>query len=58
MRRGCAAARPEVAWLQPIPDALVSAGSADPAEIAASRQSTRLALIAALQYCPPGSARC
>ncbi len=46
------AARPEVPWLQPIPDALVSAGSADPAEIVASRQSMRLALIAALQYLP------
>jgi RNA polymerase sigma-70 factor, ECF subfamily len=47
-----AAARPEVPWLQPIPDSLVSAGSADPAEVAASRQGTRLALIAALQYLP------
>src|SRR6266851_6712022 len=47
-----AAARPEIPWLQPIPDALVSAGSADPAEIVASRQSMRLALIAALQYLP------
>src|SRR5712664_3884442 len=47
-----AAARPEVPWLQPIPDALVSAGSADPAEIVASRESMRLALIAALQYLP------
>ena len=47
-----AAARPEVQWLQPIPDALVSARSADPAEIVASRQSMRLALIAALQYLP------
>jgi len=47
-----AAARPEVPWLQPIPDALVSAESADPAEIVASRQSMRLALIAALQYLP------
>src|SRR6266568_2185389 len=47
-----AASRPEIPWLQPIPDALVSAGSADPAEIAASRQGTRLALIAALQYLP------
>src|SRR3954447_5127301 len=47
-----AAAQPEIPWLQPIPDALVSAGSADPAEIAASRQATRLALIAALQYLP------
>jgi RNA polymerase sigma-70 factor (ECF subfamily) len=47
-----AAARPEVPWLQPIPDALVSAGSADPAEVIASRHSVRLALIAALQYLP------
>jgi RNA polymerase sigma-70 factor (ECF subfamily) len=47
------AQRPEVPWLQPIPDALVSAGSGDPAEIVASRQGMRLALIAALQYLPP-----
>ena len=47
-----ATARPEVPWLQPVPDALVSAGSGDPAEIVASRQSMRLALIAALQYLP------
>ena len=46
------AARPEVPWLQPIPDALVSGGPGDPAEIVAMRQSTRLALIAALQYLP------
>jgi RNA polymerase sigma-70 factor, ECF subfamily len=48
-----AAARPEVPWLQPIPDALVSSGFADPAEIVASRQRLRIALIAALQYLPP-----
>src|SRR5258708_29542831 len=48
-----AAARPEVPWLQPFPDPLGSTGSAAPAEIAAARQSTRLALIAALQYLPP-----
>ena len=47
-----AAARPEVPWLQPIPDSLVSAGSGDPAEIVASRQSMRLVLIAALQHLP------
>jgi RNA polymerase sigma-70 factor (ECF subfamily) len=45
-------ARPEVPWLQPVPDALVSAGPGDPAEIVASRQSMRLALIAAMQYLP------
>jgi RNA polymerase sigma-70 factor (ECF subfamily) len=48
---------PEVPWLQPIPDALLSGGpadpaSADPASIVASRAGTRLALIAALQYLP------
>ncbi|MEP7026238.1 MAG: sigma-70 family RNA polymerase sigma factor [Actinomycetota bacterium] len=42
--------RPEVPWLQPIPDALLPAG--DPAAAADLRQSTRLALIAALQYLP------
>ena len=47
-----ATVRPEVPWLQPIPDTLVSAGFADPGEIVASRQSMRLALIAALQYLP------
>jgi RNA polymerase sigma-70 factor, ECF subfamily len=29
----------EVPWLQPVPDALVSAGTADPAEVVASRRS-------------------
>ncbi len=46
------AARLEVPWLQPIPDALLSAGTKDPAEIAVSRASVRLALIAAMQYLP------
>jgi len=35
-----------------IPDALLGAGTGDPAEIAASRASVRLALIAAMQYLP------
>ena len=47
-----AAAQPEVPWLQPIPDALLTAGTGDPGEIVASRASVRLALIAALQYLP------
>jgi len=47
-----AAAMPEISWLQPIPDALFTAESADPASIVASRTSLRLALIAALQYLP------
>jgi RNA polymerase sigma-70 factor (ECF subfamily) len=48
-----AAARSDVAWLQPIPDALVTPESRDPAIIVASRESLRLALIASLQYLPP-----
>jgi RNA polymerase sigma-70 factor (ECF subfamily) len=48
-----AAARPEVPWLQPFPDALLRAETADPASVAASRASVRLALIAAVQYLPP-----
>ncbi len=46
------AARPEVPWLEPFPDALLGAPSADPAAIVTARHSTRLALIAALQYLP------
>jgi RNA polymerase sigma-70 factor (ECF subfamily) len=45
--------RTEVPWLQPFPDALLPGRSADPAEVAVSRESVRLALIAALQYLPP-----
>jgi RNA polymerase sigma-70 factor, ECF subfamily len=48
-----AVARPEVPWLQPMPDARLGAESADPAAIVVSRQNMRLALIAALQYLPP-----
>ncbi|CAM3617543.1 sigma-70 family RNA polymerase sigma factor [Kibdelosporangium persicum] len=46
-------AGPEVAWLQPIPDALVTPETDDPAAIVAVRESIRLALIASLQYLPP-----
>jgi RNA polymerase sigma-70 factor (ECF subfamily) len=45
-------AAPDVAWLQPIPDAMVNPDSADPAVVAAGRQGLRLALIASLQYLP------
>jgi RNA polymerase sigma-70 factor (ECF subfamily) len=46
-----------VAWLQPVPDALVipaggDPGAGDPAAIAAARENLRLALIASLQYLP------
>jgi RNA polymerase sigma-70 factor, ECF subfamily len=50
--------RLDVPWLQPFPDALLAARDgapadpADPAVIVASRESMRLALIAALQYLP------
>jgi RNA polymerase sigma-70 factor, ECF subfamily len=55
------AALPDVPWLEPLPDALLrggtggsgaSSGSGDPGSIVVSRQSTRLALVAALQYLP------
>jgi RNA polymerase sigma-70 factor (ECF subfamily) len=45
--------RPEIPWLQPIPDRLLDAEPADPATIVASRASVRLAFIAALQHLPP-----
>jgi RNA polymerase sigma-70 factor, ECF subfamily len=45
--------QPEVPWLEPIPDAVVGAERTDPAAIVTSRESLRLALIAALQYLPP-----
>jgi RNA polymerase sigma-70 factor, ECF subfamily len=44
---------PEIPWLQPFPDALMTAGAADPATIVSGRASMRLALVAALQYLPP-----
>jgi len=44
---------PEVGWLQPIPDRLLTMEFADPAVIVQARQSTRLALVAALQHLPP-----
>ena len=49
-----AAARPEVPWLQPLPDAALGGQlPGDPAAVVASRVSMRLAMIAALQYLPP-----
>src|SRR3982750_3021061 len=40
---------PDVPWLQPAPDALV----ADPADLVGSRETIRLAFVAALQHLPP-----
>ncbi|MGW4645202.1 sigma-70 family RNA polymerase sigma factor [Kitasatospora sp. NPDC004289] len=42
---------PEVTWIGPVPDAWVLAG--DPAELAAQRESVRLAFVAALQRLAP-----
>ena len=42
-----------VSWLQPVPDALVTSESADPAAIVAARAGLRLALVASLQHLPP-----
>lgn len=44
---------PEVPWLEPIPGSMVGGEEADPATLVTSRQSMRLALIAALQHLPP-----
>jgi RNA polymerase sigma-70 factor, ECF subfamily len=46
------AERPELPWLEPVPDAMVGAAPADPATVVTSRESIRLALVTALQYLP------
>jgi RNA polymerase sigma-70 factor (ECF subfamily) len=43
---------PEHAWLQPVPDARVVSGEGDPADLAVSRETIRLAFVAALQHLP------
>src|SRR2546430_12490424 len=42
----------ETTWIEPVPDVLVTAPE-DPAEVAQSRESLRLAFVAALQHLPP-----
>jgi RNA polymerase sigma-70 factor (ECF subfamily) len=44
---------PEVTWIEPVPDALVVPAEGDPAEVAVSRETIRLAFVAALQHLPP-----
>ncbi|MEU7551267.1 sigma-70 family RNA polymerase sigma factor [Streptomyces sp. NPDC044571] len=44
--------RPEVTWLEPVPDARVVPQTADPAEMALAKESVRLAFVAALQHLP------
>jgi RNA polymerase sigma-70 factor, ECF subfamily len=43
----------ETAWVTPIPDGHSVATAGDPAEVAESRESIRLAFVAALQHLPP-----
>ena len=43
---------PEVTWIEPMPDSRV-VPDGDPAEVAAARETIRLALVAALQHLPP-----
>jgi RNA polymerase sigma-70 factor, ECF subfamily len=45
--------RPEATWLQPAPDSLILPPAGDPAERVVSRESVRLAFIAALQHLAP-----
>jgi RNA polymerase sigma-70 factor, ECF subfamily len=44
---------PEVTWIEPIPNGRVVPAEADPAEAAVTRETIRLAFIAALQHLPP-----
>ncbi|TNC43565.1 sigma-70 family RNA polymerase sigma factor [Mumia zhuanghuii] len=48
-----AAQRANEAWMEPMTDDRILPPSADPAEVAAGRESIRLAFVAALQYLPP-----
>jgi RNA polymerase sigma-70 factor, ECF subfamily len=43
---------PEVTWIEPIPDTSI-APDGDPANVALSRETIRLAFVAALQHLPP-----
>jgi RNA polymerase sigma-70 factor (ECF subfamily) len=43
-------AGPGVAWLQPLPDALLAPDASDPAAIVLRREDLRLGLVASLQY--------
>ncbi|NRQ36504.1 sigma-70 family RNA polymerase sigma factor [Nonomuraea sp. NN258] len=45
--------RGEVPWLEPVSDTMAGAAGDDPAAIVTTRESIRLALIAALQHLPP-----
>jgi RNA polymerase sigma-70 factor (ECF subfamily) len=44
---------PEATWILPVPDGRVVPEDGDPAEVAESRETIRLAFVAALQHLPP-----
>jgi RNA polymerase sigma-70 factor (ECF subfamily) len=44
---------PEARWVQPVPDGRVLAAGDDPGEVAAARETVRLAFVALLQHLPP-----
>jgi RNA polymerase sigma-70 factor (ECF subfamily) len=44
---------PEATWVSPIPDGRVVPAEGDPADLALTRESVRLAFVAALQHLPP-----
>jgi RNA polymerase sigma-70 factor (ECF subfamily) len=46
-------ALPEAMWIEPVPDARTMPAAVDPADIAVSRETIRLAFVAALQHLPP-----
>jgi RNA polymerase sigma-70 factor (ECF subfamily) len=50
---GLPAPLPESTWVEPVPDERVIPTGGDPADVAVSRESIRLAFVAALQHLPP-----
>ena len=48
-----AATRPDGEWILPMPDGKVVDDGGDPAEVAAAKETLKLAFIAALQFLPP-----
>ena len=48
-----AATRPDGEWILPMPDGRVVDDGGDPAEVAAAKETLKLAFVAALQFLPP-----